>query len=239
MEELLNITSDSLNRFLTRWYGNPDRPISTDHRAAIKMPPPLRVWHEVTSQWSSNVATFNQPLNPHELEIEDGKLLFWVENQGCWTWATAMDGDDPIVFDRQPSSDPEPWQPTGEILSEFLLHATVFEAITGSPNQMYTEHITEDVLSQIISDLQPLPLPLWRWPSLDVRILVGTNTLAQVSDSLISTPNDSSRRFDISIAAPSPELLAPLSSITGIPWKRYAEVESSESSWADLPDFLR
>ncbi|WP_399895913.1 hypothetical protein ACGH7X_40335 [Streptomyces sp. BBFR51] len=238
MEELLNITSESLGRFLTRWYGDPDLPISVNPDA-VKMPPPLRFWHEIASQWSTPVTTLNHPLGPSELEIEDGKLVFWVENQGCWTWSTNINGDDSIVFDRQPGSDPEPWIPTGETLSEFLLHATVFEAIVGAPCQMYVENITEEVLSGIASNLRPLPLPHWRWPSTEVRILVGNSLLAQVSDSMVSDPNDKTRRFDVSIAAPSAVALAPLSNLAGVPWKNYTPVEPQESSWDDLPDFLR
>lgn len=238
MEELLNITGESLSRFLTRWYGDSDLPISADSEEA-KMPCPLRLWHEVASQWSTPVATFNHPISPSELEIEDQKLVFWVENQGCWTWSTNIDGDDPIVFDRQPGSDPEPWTPTGETLSEFLLHATVFEAIIGAPNQIHAENVTEEILSQIISGFRPLPLPHWRWPSADVSILVGTSLLAQVSDSLISVPNDTTRRFDVSVAAPAPELLTPLANIVDVPWKRYMAIEPQESNWDDLPDFLR
>lgn len=238
MEELLNITGESLSRFLTRWYGEPDLPNSVNVEAA-NMPRPLRLWYEVTSQWSIPVTTFNHPLSPGELEVENEKLVFWIENQGCWTWSTNIYGDDPIVFDRQPGSDPEPWTPTGETLSEFLLHATVFEAIVGAPNQMNAENVTEETLTQIISGFQPLPLPRWRWPSVDVRILVGPSLLAQVSDSLFSDPNDTTRRFDVSVAAPAPELLTPLANIADVPWKRYTAIEPQESSWDDLPDFLR
>ncbi|MZD09702.1 hypothetical protein GTW43_32165 [Streptomyces sp. SID5785] len=238
MEELLNITSESLSRFLTRWYGDPDRPISANLGAA-KMPLPLRAWHEIASQWSTPVTTLNHPLDPSELEIEDGKLVFWVENQGCWTWSTNINGDDPIVFDRQPGSDHEPWAPTGETLSEFLLHATVFEAIVGAPCQMYVENITEEVLSRIASEVSPLPLPHWRWPSADVRILVGTGLLAQVSDSMTSGPSDTIRRFDVTIAAPSSDALESLSNLAGVPWMSYTSVEPQESKWDDLPEFLR
>ncbi|WP_369185834.1 hypothetical protein [Streptomyces sp. Y1] len=238
MEELRNITSESLNRFLTRWYGSPDLPISTNEESAL-MPPPLRLWHETTSRWSAPTVTFNHPLGPNELEIEDGKLVFWVENQGCWTWSTDISGGDPMVFDRRSGPEPEVWIPTGESLSEFLLHATVFEAIAGAPYQMYATNVTEESLSQIICDLHPLPLPRWRWPSEDVRILFGSDLLAQVSNSVAGGSEIAAPRYDVSLASPYSGALARFSEIADIAWKHYVPTEPVESSWDDLPDFLR
>ncbi|WP_158715207.1 hypothetical protein [Kitasatospora phosalacinea] len=240
MEELLNVTSDSLIRFLTRWYGEPDLPAAVDLSVVNEMPIPLRTWHEITSRWSAGVTSFNYPVGPHELELEDGKLVFWVENQGCWTWATSPDGDDPLVFDRQSSADPDPWTSTGETLSEFLLQATVFEAILGATNLWSAENVTGDQLSQILTGFRPLPLPNWRWPAPDVRILVGRDLLAEASVSMNSDPATERPSFDVSIAAPSPELLAHLANVPDVAWRvRPAASSHGGSAVEPIPDFLR
>ena len=74
------------------------------------MPRSLRTWFATTGRWAKLVMTQNQVLSGDHPEVEDGKLVVWVENQGVWEWGVDPDSDDPEVYDRE-NEDDEPWQP--------------------------------------------------------------------------------------------------------------------------------
>jgi hypothetical protein len=218
MEELLNINSESLTRFLIRWHGEPDLPAAAlpDHP---EIPPPLRRWHQLASRWSSPIVDFNRPLPLDALELEDGKLVFWEENQGNWIWgipATSTE-DDPEVFDR-PASPDESWQPTGERLSEFLLHAMVFEGLFANHSQT-AQHLDEGQLARVLEILNPLhPLPLPRGRSVfDSRILVGNDLLVETSYS--GRKLNERHFFDVIVATLNSQSLVPLKEIPNVRWK--------------------
>jgi hypothetical protein len=215
MRELLKVTSDSLERFLTRWYGPPDRPPAPVHDAAVSMPSALRHWYEVTGRWSVPVVHHNLLLPPGELEMLDGKLLFWVENQGCWEWATEAAGDDPPVYDREPSEDPTPWLLTSKSLATFLVHVAVFEALVGVPHHAMTAHpIPQDQVDTLLQGLTPLRGVTWRWPSLGYGLYAGDGILADVGPSGQTVADPARFRVDpgqsdcaLSLAALTPQLL--------------------------------
>jgi len=218
MNELLAIDRDSIPRFLTRWYGEPG---GLAVPAPRHLPSVLREWHELNSRWSG-VTVHNHPIDP---EIEDGKLVFWVENQGGWEWATDSAGDDPPVYDRETSENPGPWVHTGEKLSEFLLHATVFEAVWGAQNAVCANALTLERVNEISDGLIEMPLPSWRWPEVGIRILVGPEVLLEL------TPVG-----DVTVAARTSEALSPFTDMPGITWRPRHEVMTGSEP---IPDFFR
>ncbi|WP_143047164.1 hypothetical protein [Amycolatopsis xylanica] len=170
MRELFEVGPDSLERFLSRWHGPADR-----ERAVVEhdLPRPLREWFELTSCWTALDDTQNVVLKTPRLE--DGKLVFWLENQGVWAWAVDPVGDDPPVHDRE-NAVGVPWQPTGVPLSTFLLHVAVFEAIMGSANAANVFGLSE--VREILAPLRTLPAADWRWPAEGYRLYAGDSTLA-------------------------------------------------------------
>ena len=93
----------------------------------------------------------------------DDHLLFYIENQGVYQWATLAEGDDPPVFGRY--NDGEAWQPEGITLSEHLIIACLFEAIVcHSPYGASIAWLKEDKLQQIVGQRPHLSTLSWRWP---------------------------------------------------------------------------
>ena len=203
MRELFEVEPDSLERFLTRWYGPPDgEPVP----ASAALPRPLREWFEVTSRWSTPLTTQNRV--EREPWTDSGKLVFWVENQGVWLWATTPDGDDPPVFDRE-NEDGSPWLRTGERLSTFLLHVAVFEAVMGAVHGASAGWVPRDRLPEILAPLEPLPMPDWRWPPGAHRLYAADGLLALAGPNL--EPGEAAEEAEwgeVFVAADRPERLA-------------------------------
>ncbi|MGH3763053.1 hypothetical protein [Actinophytocola sp.] len=217
MRELFHVGRDSLERFLSRWYGPADRqPAAT---AVDGTPRPLRDWFELTARWSAPVVTQNHVLS--QPWIDDGKLVFWEENQGVWLWATAPDGDDPPVYDRE-NVDGDSWQPTGESLSTFLLHVAVFEAIMGASHGACASWVSAAALAEILAPLRPLPMPEWRWPAPGHRLHAADGLLA------FSGPNpgpgevaETAATHEVWLAADEPGRLAYLTEPADVEWDSF------------------
>lgn len=116
MDELLDPSPESLERFLIRWHGPPDR-----NRAALALgqalPEPLRKWFETVSRWSREVTVQNRVVPPYPDPEDPAVQVFWVENQAVWLWGYRVDSsDDPIVLDRE-NEVGKPWQTTNTPLS--------------------------------------------------------------------------------------------------------------------------
>ncbi|GAA3883829.1 hypothetical protein GCM10022227_46560 [Streptomyces sedi] len=118
----------SLLRFLRRWYGAQKSP-NARLRESPGVPRELVEWHEISAQWGGEITSHNYAIPLAELAAEDGKIPFWVENQGTWVWAFDPKSEESSVYERHPSDEPTPWRRTGERLSDFLIHATILEAI--------------------------------------------------------------------------------------------------------------
>jgi hypothetical protein len=176
MRELFDVASDSLERFLTGWYGQPNREAGVVAADEVEVPRPLGAWYELASRWSMPLTGQNQLLGPDDVYVDDGKLVFWVENQGVWLWAADPAGGDPAVFDR--ANEPgEPWEPTGVTLSTFLLHVAVFEAIMGARYQASAAWVTPQQLDAVLAPLRPLPMRPWRWPQAGARLYAAERLL--------------------------------------------------------------
>lgn len=184
------------------------------------IPRPLRDWFELTSRWTAPVTTQNRVLSSPR--PDQGKLVFWVENQGAWLWATTTDVDDPPVFDRE-NVDGQPWQRTGVPLSTFLLHVTVFEAIMGAPYGASACWVSPAQLAEILAPLRPLPMPDWRWPAAGHRLYAADGLLA------FGGPNpgpgetaETAAMREVWLAADDPQRLVYLTEIVGVEWDAFS-----------------
>jgi hypothetical protein len=219
VRELFHAEADSLERFLSRWYGPPERPpvaVATDGNG---VPGPLRDWFELTSRWSTPVTAQNRVLR--QPRIEDGKLVFWVENQGVWVWATTADGADPEVYDRENVAGAV-WQPTGARLSTFLLHIAVFEAVMGAASGASACWVSPAQLAEILAPLRPLPMVDWRWPTAGHRLYAADGLLA------FGGPNpgpgetaETANMREVWVAVDEPDRLAYLTKIENVEWDAF------------------
>ncbi|KAK1183179.1 hypothetical protein B7755_036640 [Streptomyces sp. NBS 14/10] len=218
MSSLAPTDNQGLLRFLRRWYGAPKTP-NVRLQESPEAPRELVEWHQVSAQWSGVITSHNYAIPLPELTAEDGKIPFWIENQGTWLWAFDPNGEDHHVYEREPSGEPNPWKRTGERLSEFLVHATVLEAILGAPATKVAQEVQVDWLWSQEGSCES-PFPAWNWPARDSCILSGTNWLA-----LIHPSDNLEAGHDIMLAAISAEDLAWAENAPGIKWRSYSGVQ--------------
>jgi hypothetical protein len=158
VEELLHPQSDSVRRFLRRWYGTSGESAEPTFPKFGNIPPELVEWHEAATSTGMPVTFHDYPVTPAGLErATDGMLVFWIENQQGYYWAVDPESADRQVFDRTNTSDV--WRPTGENLERFLLHRTVHEALLGTETKFSAVVPTEVLESGALSWFAPLPFP--------------------------------------------------------------------------------
>jgi hypothetical protein len=129
--------------------------------AGVAMPSLLRRWYSWAGNRRDIMSGQNIFLAPEKLRIEDGRLVFYFENQGCYTWATLPEGDDPPVFGRVDNA--APWGDEGMALSEHLILTALFEGIMVAPYGASAAWVTEGTRDQIAAVIEPLAVPPWRW----------------------------------------------------------------------------
>lgn len=182
-------------------------------------PRELVEWHEISARWDGAITSHNYAIPMSELVLEDGKVPFWVENQGTWVWAFDPNDGAHWVYEREPSDNPNPWRHTGERLSDFLIHATVIEVILGAPSRKVTQGVRGDwIRSQEGS--REFPFPAWNWPAHDSRIFLGERWLA-----LVHPSDEPKTGYDVTLAATEPEDLAWVENIPGIKWRSYSALQ--------------
>ncbi|MER7181520.1 hypothetical protein ABT404_18885 [Streptomyces hyaluromycini] len=218
MSYLAPTDNQDLLRFLRRWYGAPPAP-NERLGESPEAPKVLVEWHEIAAQWGGLITSHNYAIPLPELVLEDGMIPFWVENQGTWVWAFDPNTEDHSVYEREPSDEPTPWKRTGERLPEFLIHATVLEAILGAPARKVARGAQIDDLRPP-EGMRELPFPAWNWPARDSRILFGESWLA------LTHPSDHPKAgHDITLAAVAPKDLEWAKNSTEIKWRSYSRVQ--------------
>ena len=213
MDELLNPTPDSLRRFLSRWYGPPDRPHATVV-VDLGLPQPLRDWHETTSRWSRPLTSMNRIVQPYPDDYEPSVNVFWVENQAVWLWGYQTDAAaDPIVLDRE-NEPGKPWASTQTPLSRFLLQVAVFEALMGAQFGACAIDIAKSAVDAITNPLLPVPTHAWHWLN-DAGLWVGDGILVMsaVNDRPGTRPTPASRWW-VQIGATAVDQLEYLDSLS-------------------------
>jgi hypothetical protein len=145
----------ALRSFVERWYG---AEAETNEATSLEIPPPLRELHRLAS--TRKLFGQNRLVPAKELVVEDGKMVFYVENQGVCLWAIDPTLDDPPVFVR--SSETESWALEAPTLSGFLIQAVLFETILCAPYfGASTDAADAAELRKIRRRVAPLVLPPW------------------------------------------------------------------------------
>jgi hypothetical protein len=141
-----------------------------------RMPMTLSSFYALLPDPCPSLGEQNRMFTPAEVEVEDGKLRFAVENQYVYTWSTELTGDDPAVFGRfEPA---HTWEPEQNVLSSFLVQFTLFELMMAAPFGATVSCLEPAPLARLLMDLTPLDAPHWHWPSYPGRFFVrGTATL--------------------------------------------------------------
>jgi hypothetical protein len=201
-----------LRRLAEYWHGpiGPGEGFSEEELRRKSVPFPLRWWYQLAGRHESILSGQNKLLEPDELKLDqDGRLLFYVENQGVYLWSTTLHGDDPPVFGKFNEA-AIPWTQEGMALSEFLIGACLFQAIMQAPFGASAAWAEDATLSQISADLAPLPLAPWRWPSSPSRFFARNGAF------MFASPNDDNqgnKAFSLRIGAKTERPLAFLKAI--------------------------
>ncbi|WP_159050744.1 hypothetical protein [Streptomyces sp. IMTB 1903] len=177
MEELINPRSGSIRRFLRRWYGVVASQVDDDVPEFSEIPAELVDWHRAIAEVGGRLVSQNRPIPLAELDkASDGMMIFWVENQGAYYWATDVQATERVVSCRGHES--EPWRLTGETLENFLLHCTVSEVIGGS-DSCFTAIVPDAVLQgSVLRDFSVLPFPALENEDPSTRLLCDSGALA-------------------------------------------------------------
>jgi hypothetical protein len=143
----------ALIAFVERWYGKP-----VDQAAIVvqtKLGPPLVRKMIGLHAAVPEVMQHNHLVQPDELELEEGKVVFLVENQAVCLWATEPAGEDPIVWYRN-NVQGEPWIEEPERLSGFLIQAVLFEAILHARFGASGTALPGETVRAILAQVAPL-----------------------------------------------------------------------------------
>ena len=222
MEELVRPGPGTLNAFIEAWHGvrRPEYGIPPEQLAGRSLPGPLRAFYELAGRWPGLIGQ-NRLLQPAELEVVDGRVLFYVENQGVWLWAAAREGDDPAVWSRE-NSPGAPWEPEGEPLSRFLLQLVLFEAMWAATEGASAACLTAEELRLAVRPLRPLSLAPWRWPSYPSRFYAGEGVIALAGPNPSVWGTQPPDRYSLFLSARRTEALAYLAPLVGDAWEYYS-----------------
>ena len=166
LEILANPGPDAALRFLERVYGplKPEDGISADLLDGWPMPGRLREFYaHAGRRFSGGQNEFLTPADPDRVRLwrvephQGDKLIFYIENQHVYEWATTTDGDDPPVWYREPGS--ANWERERAPLSLFILQALrLNHALYHVPAGAWRDSdVRADELARLEADLVEVP----------------------------------------------------------------------------------
>ena len=159
-----------LRQLVEYWHGPIEATdgFSDEDLEGVPAPFPLRWWYRLAGRRGGILSGQNRLLAPHELTVAgDGRLPFYVENQGVYLWSTLPDGDPPVWGKFENANEvwgDVEWTDEGMRLSEFLMEVCLFEAIMTAPYGAAAGWAEESTLARLRKELPLLPLTPWRWP---------------------------------------------------------------------------
>jgi hypothetical protein len=198
---------DTLVGFVERWHGKPlGVPIET---SATIGPSLLRKLLGVQSV-VPEIVQQNELVRPDELALEDGKVVFLVENQGVCRWATEPEGEDPRVWYQNSGEDT--WLEEPERLSSFLIQMVLFEAILNTRFGAFAIALPADTVQSVLSRVTPLAGGRWNW--------LGARFFARDGALVMTMENDGA--CDVWLAASRPLALSRFEDLVTEEWERIA-----------------
>lgn len=170
----MKFVADQPERFLTCWYGPPQRPLGKADDSPGAAAELARFHHQI-SRWDAAVLTQNSV--PAEGQRDEELLLVGVENQGVWLWGVDDGDENPWVLERE-NAPGRHWTPTGERLDEYLWHFVLFEAVLGARHALAINNATQDELHRFLRGWSRLPVKPWQWPGPDHSLWFRERSLA-------------------------------------------------------------
>ncbi|QDT82430.1 hypothetical protein [Gimesia chilikensis] len=164
---------DILKTLVEYWHGaiQAEDALTENELSEIAMPAALKKWYLWAGKRKSIMSGQNHFFDPSRLHKHGNHLVFHLENQGCFEWATAVEEEDPPVFGREDELDP--WQPQNLRLSEHLIQTCLFEAITCHAKYSATVAWLEETKVAFFREHIPkIPISPWTWLE-EIRFFAG------------------------------------------------------------------
>lgn len=216
---------DVLQQLVNFWHGpmRPEDGMTDAEMTSQPLPLPLRFWYRWAGRRTAVMTGQNILFVPCDfqnrhrmLRVANGRLLFYVENQGVYQWSTLQYGDDPPVFGRHDGRGR--WASEGIALSEHLILACLFEAVMCCAGYgAWASWLDEAQLAAVVADIPPVAIPPWRWGGR--RFFAGRGAFVCVADN----PADRDKRwYSVHIGARTEQPLQFLKSLLDERWEYVA-----------------
>jgi hypothetical protein len=216
---------DVLRQLVDFWH-DPIRPedgMSDAEIGGMALPLPLRWWYRWAGKRNDVLSGQNVLFVPRDyrnkyrvLAVRDGRLRFYVENQGVYEWATLPNGDDPPVFGRYDLRGR--WVQEQVTLSEHLILMCLFEAVMGRNNYGASKAwLDEKRLEVIVRHIPALAIRPWRW--MGARFFAHSGAFMCAAENGTS---DGAKWFSVWIAAKTAQPLQFLKPLLDDTWEHIA-----------------
>jgi hypothetical protein len=117
----------------------------------VGLPGPLRAYYLRFGENKVLANAQDRLRTPETLEIDDGHLVFWQENQDVYRVGVPLDArgqDDPPVFQRGSEAGGE-WYPECGRLTDFMLRTFCCQATWGMLSQASTDWLGPDMFARV------------------------------------------------------------------------------------------
>jgi hypothetical protein len=197
--------------------------MSDTEMTSLPLPLPLRFWYRWAGKRAAIMTGQNIMFVPRDfqnkhpmLQIINGRLLFYVENQGVYQWSTLQRGDDPPVFGRFEGRGR--WANEGITLSEHLILMCLFEAVMCYVGYgASASWLDEDQLAAVVANIPPVAIRPWRWGG--TRFFAGGGAFVCVADNPAA---DSKKWYSVHIGAKTEQPLQFLKPLLDKRWEYVA-----------------
>ncbi|MEV7087615.1 hypothetical protein AB0O07_17200 [Streptomyces sp. NPDC093085] len=201
MDELLSINSNSVERFLRRWYGTAESVSRVHLDARPYVPAELIEWHMAAALAAGPVTFQDRPVTPRDLVSDSsGMLEFWVENQNGYFWAVDLNDGRLQVFSREAGEGG--WTGTSEVLRDFLLHCTVREAVIGGASK-FTIFVDASEINEALESFEPLKFAALSSEEPQVRLWCSEDALVRMAPPPTGYAGPGEQLWMLTFAAPS------------------------------------
>ncbi|WP_158844603.1 hypothetical protein [Streptomyces sp. NRRL WC-3742] len=205
---MIDPTHIDLPQFLATWFGPPAAEAKPLPESCNWLPASLRDWHALISRWDEELAFTTRMTPPERIAVEDGKAVFMSDCGGewCWSFDPAMPGS---VFNAEIY---EPWEQDSETMSEFLVHRTIMEVLSGASTRMRASMVSDEHMEYILDSAEEVAFGAWSWPVPGYRTFMRGDVLMQIIRC------DDGPGWDVDIAAPEVGMLSRFREMVDVKW---------------------
>jgi hypothetical protein len=214
---------DVLRHLIEFWHGpiGPDDGMTDADMTSQPLPMPLSWWYRFAGKRQEIMSGQNILFVPRDFQNKyrmlrhiNGRLFFYVENQGVYQWSTLSAGDDPPVFGRYEGRGR--WAKEGVTLSEHLILMCLFEAVMCHAEcQVSASWLPEHKLREIARTIPPLAVGPWRWT--DTTFFARGGAFMCTARYPVA---EGTKEYSVWIGAKTPEPLQSLKPLMDETWER-------------------